>query len=123
MTIDESCVRAPGALVHRALREAAGRGQRLEERPDRVRGAGGEELLVAVDLRSRPGLRMPRATAADSRNAMTAIASAPGTSAPRFANDGSAGGGNPCGTGAMSSTPASLEPGERHEQDAAPRRR
>ena len=51
VTSVDSCVLRAGALVHRALREAAGGGHRREERPRDVGGARGQQLLVAVDRR------------------------------------------------------------------------
>ena len=71
-------------------------------------------LAAAVASSSRfvsiwvsPGSRSARATAADSRKAMTAMAQAPGTRAPTWSNDGSAGVGKVRGTGAMGWTPSS----------------
>ena len=58
-----------------------------------------------VSMLGSSGSRSVRATAADSRNAITAIASAPGTRAPTSTSDGKCGTGTVCGTGGMSATP------------------
>ena len=106
---EASCERAPAPWFTALCEKPPAAGSVWKKAP-RVFAAPVANSSRLLSICGSPGLRMPRATAADSRNAMTAIASAPGSMPPRCAKEGSSNGGKPCGTAAISSTPSRSMP-------------